>query len=444
MLAASGSARLSALVAVVSSAPLVRRVLHGYSDDDRRRSVVAHRDIITAIENGDEHLATSAMSGHILAARYSALAPPALTPRTTPRPPEDTVLPDRRHTLRRFPVVTTTSLEEAREAVTDVYLPHALQAEAPLRMQLNAARQKRFTLGFLAYGARSELRMPPTETTYHINLTTSGRTFAERGDGTRAVTEARASGVVLLPNQLNTVRWTDDAEQLILKIPRTRLESHLADLIGSPVTRPVDFTFGFSTASPAGRSLLASVEFLARELDRDGGIAEMPLAREQLEAFVMTQVLLAVPNSYTDRLTGYVTRAPPLPAAAGARPHGRPRGPAAYSRRARPGGLHERPGAPRLLPARAGRVADGAPAQDQVGPCTRRPAAMRRSAHAHQRCRDAVGVLPPEQVRQAVPRAVRGASLRHGRPITRSVRPDPRTSRSYFSRSPPHLQGWPC
>jgi len=75
VLDASGSARLSALVAVVSSAPLVRRVLRGYSDDDRRRSVVAHRDIITAIENGDDALAMSAMSGHILAARYSALGP---------------------------------------------------------------------------------------------------------------------------------------------------------------------------------------------------------------------------------------------------------------------------------------------------------------------------------------------------------------------------------
>jgi len=218
---------------------------------------------------------------------------------------------DRPRTLRRFPVLATTSAEEAHDAVTHVYLPHALRADESLRMQLNAARQKRFTLGFLAYGAQAELRMPPTGTTYHINLTTSGHTFAERGDGTRAVTEARASGVVLLPNQLNTVRWTPDAEQLILKIPRTRLESHLSDLIGHPVTGPVDFDFGFSTASPRGRSLLASVEFLARELDRDGGITETPLAREQLEAFVMTQVLLAVRNSYTDLLGGFVTRARP-------------------------------------------------------------------------------------------------------------------------------------
>jgi hypothetical protein len=219
---------------------------------------------------------------------------------------------DRTHTLRRFPVVSTSSVDEAREAVTDVYLPHALRADnEPLTMRLNAAHQKRFTLGFLAYGANAELRMPPTETTYHVNLTTAGRTFAERGDGARAVTEARASGVVLLPNRLNTVRWTPDAEQLILKIPCMRLESHLADLARRPVTGPIDFRFGFSTATPRGRSLLAAVEFLARELDRPGGIGETPLAREQLEAFVMTQVLLAVPNSYSDILEGYVNQPRP-------------------------------------------------------------------------------------------------------------------------------------
>ncbi len=219
---------------------------------------------------------------------------------------------DRRHTLRNFPVLATTSVDEARDAVTDVYLPHALRAEnGVLRMRLNAARQRRFTLGFLVYGAHAELGMPPTETTYHVNLTTRGETFAERGDGTRAVTAARASGIVLLPDQFNTVRWTDDAEQLILKIPRTRLEAHLSDLVGRRVAEPIDFAFGFTTATPRGRSLLASVEFLARELDRPGGIAETPLAREQLETFVMTQVLLAVPNSYSDLLEGYASQAHP-------------------------------------------------------------------------------------------------------------------------------------
>jgi DNA-binding GntR family transcriptional regulator len=73
VLAASGSGRLATLVAVVSSAPLVHRARRHYTDDDQRRSVVQHRDIITAIQNRDEPLAQTAMSSHILAARYTAL-----------------------------------------------------------------------------------------------------------------------------------------------------------------------------------------------------------------------------------------------------------------------------------------------------------------------------------------------------------------------------------
>ncbi len=84
---------------------------------------------------------------------------------------------DRRHTLAGFPVVATHDLGEARDAVTRIYLPHSLQSSSPhLAMRLNAAHQKRFTLGFLAYGARTELRMPATEISYHVNLTTRGGT----------------------------------------------------------------------------------------------------------------------------------------------------------------------------------------------------------------------------------------------------------------------------
>lgn len=216
---------------------------------------------------------------------------------------------DRRHTLARFPVVATNSLDEAREAVTSVYLPHTLNSDDPgLAMRLNAARQKRFTLGFLAYGARAELHMPATETSYHVNLTTRGATSAEREDGQRAVTVADASGIVLMPDQFNVVRWSEDAEQLILKIPCSRLEAHLADLTGHPVRGPVEFDFGVDLTTARGKSLLSSVRFLARELDRPGGIADAPLAREQLEAFVMTQLLLAARNSATDLLTGPVDR----------------------------------------------------------------------------------------------------------------------------------------
>nr|WP_211176734.1 AraC family transcriptional regulator [Pseudonocardia acidicola] len=203
----------------------------------------------------------------------------------------------------------TGDLEQARDAVTRVYLPHELVPDRAgggsgdrLGMVLNAIEDRNFTLGFLTYGAPTRLSMPATENCYHVNLTIRGRTHADRQDGKRAKTAARSSGVVLLPDQLNRVRWTPDAEQLILKIPRTALECHLGGLLGRPVHEVVDFDFQIDLTTPRGRGLLASVEFLAAELDRPGGLADMPLAREQLEAFVLTQLLSAVGHRWADEL----------------------------------------------------------------------------------------------------------------------------------------------
>ena len=207
--------------------------------------------------------------------------------------------------LARFPVVGTHSLEEAHDAVTRIYLPHELTAEHDrVDMTLNAVTDHRFTLGFLTYHASTELVMPPTENCYHVNLTVRGRTDGSRSDGGRERTEANVSGLVLNPVQRNTVRWQPDAEQLILKIPRTSLEAHLGELIGASVAEVVDFDFGLDLTTAAGQSLLSSVQFLASELNRPGGLAEMPLAREQLEAFVMTQLLHAGRHQFSDALAG--------------------------------------------------------------------------------------------------------------------------------------------
>jgi len=205
--------------------------------------------------------------------------------------------------LSRFPIVGTHSLEEARDAVERIYLPHDLTGDSDqLDMTLNAITTHRFTLGYLTYHADTKLVMPATEENYHVNLTIAGATEADRSDGERERTASHARGIVLNPTQRNTVRWTPEAEQLILKIPRVSLENHLADLIGQPVAEVIDFDFGLDLTSSVGMSLVNSVKFLAAELDRPGGLAEQPLAREQLEAFVMTQVLHAGRHQFSDAL----------------------------------------------------------------------------------------------------------------------------------------------
>ncbi|GAA1921225.1 AraC family transcriptional regulator [Nocardioides lentus] len=210
--------------------------------------------------------------------------------------------------LTSVPVVHTRSLEEARAAVERVYLPHRLEGRREeLDMRLNATSDRTLTLGYLTYGAETSLRMPPTESCYHVNLDVAGRTWADRsgrGGASTAHTTPRAGGTVLTPDVTTTVHWSTDAEQLILKVSRVGLESHLSDLLGRPVGDVVGFDLGLDLTTDAGRSLLRSVEFLASELDRPGGLAASPLARAQLESYVLTQLLLAGRHQYSDALAG--------------------------------------------------------------------------------------------------------------------------------------------
>lgn len=207
--------------------------------------------------------------------------------------------------LSNAAVIRTRSLEEARDAVARVYLPHRLEGRRDaMDMRLNAVTDRYLTLGFLTYAADTSLHMPATETCYHINLTTAGQTWASRGDGRTAHTTAETGGTALLPDADTVVRWSEDAEQLILKIPRSSLESHLSDMLHTPVTGVVDFDFQIDLATAQGQALLRAVRFMASELDRPGGIAESPLSRSQLDAFVLTQLLLAGRHRWTDALHG--------------------------------------------------------------------------------------------------------------------------------------------
>jgi AraC-like DNA-binding protein len=207
------------------------------------------------------------------------------------------------------PLLETHDLEEARHYITDVYIPHDLATRdgRVLNFRLRYLDSERLTVGHLIYGADAELLVPPMRDCYHMNLTLHGQTMNSQR-GRWASTEAGHSGVLFSPTDAFTVRWSPEAIQYAVKLPRRSVEAHLGKLIHQPVEHPVSFDLGFDLTSPAGQSLLSTVHFLRRELARPGGIATMPAARDELESLVLTQLLLAIPSNYAELLR---TREPP-------------------------------------------------------------------------------------------------------------------------------------
>jgi DNA-binding GntR family transcriptional regulator len=69
ILATAGGRRLTALVAAVVDMPIVLGTFHRYNEEDLRRSMAHHHEIVAALELRDGEWAASVMRSHILAAR---------------------------------------------------------------------------------------------------------------------------------------------------------------------------------------------------------------------------------------------------------------------------------------------------------------------------------------------------------------------------------------
>lgn len=202
--------------------------------------------------------------------------------------------------LLNFRILSTDDLDQARTAVSSTYLPNHLTqlSHQPLQSSLNANEDYDVTVGYLTYRSEVSLQMPPSRDFYHVNQTVGGHTDAWRDGRQSAQTSGRSSGVVLLPDQLSRVSWSSDAEQVIFRFSRRRLERHLARLIGRDVVDPIQFALGLDLRTPAGSGLYSSAMQMVSELDRlksASGFADMIRPMEEL---IMTQLLYASDHNY--------------------------------------------------------------------------------------------------------------------------------------------------
>ncbi|GAA4517657.1 AraC family transcriptional regulator [Brevibacterium yomogidense] len=206
--------------------------------------------------------------------------------------------------LRNFRILTTHDLDEARAAVSSTYLDNRLTklSKHTLRFSLNASEAYDVTVGYLTYASEVNLQMPPSGDFYHVNLTTGGNTDAWRDDRQSWQTSAGDSGVILLPERLSRVTWSHDAEQVIFRFSRQRLEGCLAGLLAREVSRPIEFELRLNLRTEVGASLYATALQMVDELDRlqsGPGFLQMIQPMEEL---IMTQLLYAAQHNYSAEL----------------------------------------------------------------------------------------------------------------------------------------------
>ncbi|WP_222131276.1 AraC family transcriptional regulator [Pseudonocardia sp. C8] len=201
--------------------------------------------------------------------------------------------------------IRTTDPDAAREEISRTFARHEMRMRdgRSLDFRLDLAPSGRVTLGRLRYGADVVIDGPPMRLCYHVNLPVTGWSTAGQR-GIRSTVAACETGVLFRPDAPLTVRWSPDATQYVVKLPKELLEAHAARLAGHPLDGGLDPALTFDLAGGPGRALLATAGFLYAELERPGGLATMPAARQEMESALMTQLLMTVPSRISPALHG--------------------------------------------------------------------------------------------------------------------------------------------
>lgn len=164
------------------------------------------------------------------------------------------------------------------------------------------------TIGYVRPGTAASVD-PGDLSAYHVNVALTGTVASRCGDQEAVASPAVAT--VFSPDRHTALpRWGADAEQLSIKLARTRVEEELGALLGRPVVKPIDFRLAFRIDSGSGRRWLSILAALLQSVDAS---ADGPPLRhlELLERSLISGLLVSQSHSYSEQLTADPAKSAP-------------------------------------------------------------------------------------------------------------------------------------
>lgn len=214
--------------------------------------------------------------------------------------------------LERFQLLHTSEVDEFRVNMTTALAPAKLE---PVRWAPKIAFDvSMVNLGpvqlIFGHSDGSELDLQLTERTdyYDVNVVEAGRSTLTNGDEHVGLDPGTAA--IFSPRMLPQMHFSDGYDQLHVRIEQHALERHLEELLGRDVPGPIQFRTDMDLVGSGAASWMRAVRALIDDLEDPQGLAwageQSPWTR-----FLMTGLLLAQPNNYSEQLVdGRASRRP--------------------------------------------------------------------------------------------------------------------------------------
>jgi AraC-like DNA-binding protein len=183
-----------------------------------------------------------------------------------------------------------------------------LERETPFLARIEHRSLGGFGLMSSTYGAAVEIRCAPPIDRVAVNFLAGGWMRIDDG-GLASVADQNHAAMFCFHDDL-AMRWSPGLRQLMLTIPKLRIERYLRNLLHEPLRHPLRF-HGRVDLAGGGQSIAAAVRTMLGALEQCGKPGPPPVLAAEIEHTILTTLLLSQRHNYTDAL--YSSPALPSP-----------------------------------------------------------------------------------------------------------------------------------
>lgn len=196
-------------------------------------------------------------------------------------------------------VFSSTQQDETRTLVSETLKEHRLTWKGGrVDAELNRGRFGSLTFCTLRYGAEVHIEPDRLKDFMLVQVPLRGRACIECGD--ERVDANPDCAAVIAPNRPLRLHWESGCEQLLLKIPRDKLETIGQRAFGDAAVRPLDFSPALRLDTPFGavwRSMMSALIHLLPTLD-DGAPRPPAAWLAHMEDSLILHLLYNQPNTW--------------------------------------------------------------------------------------------------------------------------------------------------
>lgn len=199
----------------------------------------------------------------------------------------------------------STDLDEVRDALATHFYANQVELLPPstaLHAQFGVLSLGPLTVGDLTCGADIRLTSAGGLGAYHVSLVLSGYLAWRQGASEPRLSTVSRAAVCQPVGNIVVERWSGDARLLSVKIERTALESHLEQLLGTPLQTPLRLGSSLDVTRGPGRTWAGLIHLLASESECADGLLGQPMIAERLVDAVLGGLLLSTDHQYREEL----------------------------------------------------------------------------------------------------------------------------------------------